>query len=236
MKSKLIILAAAFGGVLTASGAVYNVTTGTTATSPGIAPTFTGTLSDPAAAALSDFDPNTAGTQAFTGYQNSGIVGFGIFSSLTDAGITGATSLATLYNDFDLFGVTGAFAAGGPVGNRGVFSRNTSETVLGSAFDTKNIYILIGNGATYAASTQLLVLKTAQQFLAAQDDTPTALTVAITTANTSVLFGRNLTDVRTTTADSGVTAGWGTATAVPEPSAALLGALGALGLLRRRRI
>jgi len=229
MKMTLRILALSVIGLITSSGAVYNVTTGTLATSNGIAPTR-GLFPDSSAAPL---------TGTFTGYQSpgtSGIVAFGVFSSLTDSQITGLgmNNFFTLSSAFVQFGASGAFNTAGPTGSKGVFSRNTSGTVAGSAFSNKNIYAFVGNGTTFANSTELLVLKSASLFTDAQDAIPTAQVVTLSSGTTTLLFGRNLADVRTTTTDASVTAGWGTAGA-PEPSTALLSAIGALGLLRRRR-
>lgn len=232
MKMTSRILALSVVGLASSFGAVYNVTTGTLATSNGIAPTA-GLKSDPSLA---------AGTGSFTGYQSpgtSGIVAFGVFSSLSDSLITEQgnipTGLSTLANAFVQFGASGAFNTAGPTGSKGVFSRNTSGTVAGSAFSGKNIYAFVGNGTTFANSTELLVLKSASLFTDGQDLIPTAQVVTLSSGTATLLFGRNLADVRTTTTDASVTPGWGTAVAVPEPSAALLGAIGALGLLRRRR-
>lgn len=237
MKTKSTILALSYVAIASSFGAVYNVTTGTIATSNGIA--STGTLSDPSA---------PAAVGSFTGYQSpgsTGIVAFGVFGTTnssiftqsTDAQITGAvaTGLSSLVATFVQFGASGGFNATGAFGTKGVFTRNTSATVTGSVFTSRNIYALIGNGTTFANSSELLVLKSTSLFEAAQDAIPTAQTVTLNTASASLLFGRNLADVRTTTADASATPGWGTAQAVPEPSTALLGAIGALGILRRRR-
>ena len=227
MKAKLSVLAIFALNFSSGFGAVYNVTTGTVASSNGIAPS--GLVSNIGATAVS-------GT--FNGYQSpasTGIVAFGIFSSLSDSQITNAVSLDSLVSSFIQFGASGGFNAAGAFGSKGVFTRNTSATVLGSSFSNKNIYALAGNGSTFANSTELLVLKSASLFTDAQDDIPTAQTVTLTTGTATLLFGVNLADVRTTTADASVTPGWGTAKVIPEPSAALLGAVGVLGLLRRRR-
>lgn len=223
MKTKLATLIVT--ALATASGysAVYNVTTGTLATSSGIAPT--GRISDPTAAPISG---------AFTGLQSAGVVAFGIFTS-TDAELMAATSLTSLVNAFSIFGSPGTFNAAGPTGQLGLFGRNTSTTVAGSAFDGKSIYAFAGNGTTFANSTELAIIKSQTMFAAAQDQIPTAATVTLTMATTSLIWGVKLENLKTTTADVSVTPAWGMAMAVPETSTALLGALGALGLLRRRR-
>ena len=229
MKSKLIISGISFVASLSGFGAIYNVTTGTVATSNGIAPSGF-QYSNPSAAAAGNY------TNGYQSPGSAGVVAFGIFSSLSDAQITGAAiSLSTLYSNFNIFGSAGTFNAAGAFGTMGVFARSTSATVTGSIFSGKNIYAFAGNGSTFANSTELLVLKSASLFSDAQDAIPTAQAVTLTTANTELLFGLKALSVKTTTADSSATPGWNTAIAVPEPSAALLGALGALGLLRRRR-
>jgi hypothetical protein len=227
MKSKLITFALTIASASTSFGALYTVTTGATANSNGIAPT--GLLTDVAAPAL---------IGAYTGYQSPGtpgIVAYGVFSTLTSSTLLQAATKGQIIGDFTQFGASGSFNSAGPSGQKGLFSRASSATVTGSVFDAKNIYILVGNGLSFAESTEFLVLKNSTLFSAAQDAIPTPANVTITTANTELLFGRQIADLRTTTSDASVTPGWGTAIAVPEPSAALLGALGALGLLRRRR-
>ena len=229
MRTRLLLFAIVIsaGALSTGYGALYTVSNiGTPADSNGIAPT--GLLSDPLAVPA-------VGT--FTGFQspgNPGILGLGIFT-ISDAQITGATNLSSLVSAFSQFGASGTFGAAGPTGNKGLFSLATSGTVTATSFDTKSIYVFVGNGTTFANSTELLILKTiGTSFTAAQDGSPTPLDITITTANMTLLFGRNLADVKTTTADATTNAGWGTA-AIPEPSSLILVMLGSLALLRRRR-
>ncbi len=208
-------------------GAVYNVLNGTTAASNGIA--ATGLVTDPS---------GPAATGTFTGFYsttNPGVYAFGYFG-VTDAEITAATNLSSIVSAFVQFGTTDTFNAGGaPTNARGLFAHSQSATVTGTGFSGKNIYLLVGNGASFGASSELLVLKNTSTFSDAQDAIPTAQNISFTTTTASVKFGVNIADLKTTGADTSTTAGWGTAKVVPEPSAALLGAVGALGLLRRRR-
>lgn len=228
MKSKLVILAGMALCMGSSYGAIYNVLNGTTATSNGIAPT--GLITDPSG-------PAKAGS--FTGYfnpTNPGVYGFGYFN-VTDSEITNALTLGSIVSNFVIFGVTDTFNSGGaPTNQRGLFAHSQSSTVTGTDFSGKNIYLLVGNGSTFGNSTELLVLKNQSLFTDAQDQVPTAQNITFSTATSSLLFGVNLVDVKTTGTDASVTPGWGTANLIPEPSAALLGAIGALGLLRRRRI
>jgi hypothetical protein len=228
MRTRLLLFAivSSAGALSTSYGALYTVNNGSTDTSNGIA--SSGLFSDPSAVPA-------IGT--FTGFQspgNPGILGLGIFT-ISDAQITGATNLFSLLSAFSQFGAEGTFNSAGPTGFKGLFSRATNDTVNATSFDTKNIYVFAGNGTTFANSTELLILKTNTLFDAAQDGSPTPIVTTITTANTTLLFGRNLADVKTTSLDASVTPGWGTATAIPEPSSLMLVSIGALALLRRRR-
>lgn len=209
-------------------GAIYNVLNGSSATSNGIAPT--GLLSDPT---------GTPVVGTFTGFFNTtnpGVYTFGYFN-ITDTAITGAATLSTLVNAFVQFGtVTDTFNSGGaPTNQRGLFAHSQTATVTGSSFSGKNIYLLVGNGTTFGNSTEMLVLKNSALFTDAQDAVPTAQNITFSTSTSTLLFGVNLADVKTTGTDTSVTAGWGTAVPVPEASTSLLGAIGALALLRRRR-
>lgn len=228
MKLKSLILAAVVVTVGSSQAAIYNVLNGTTAAANGIAPS--GLVSDPT---------GDAKVGSFTGFfspTNPGVYTFGYFN-VTDSDITNALSLSTIVGAFVQFGATtDTFNAGGaPTNQRGLFAHSQSATVTGSGFSGKNIYLLVGNGSSFNDSTELLVLKNQALFTDAQDAVPTAQNITFSTATSTLLFGVNLADVRTTGSDSSVTPGWGTASLIPEPSAALLGAIGALGLLRRRR-
>lgn len=225
IRNLALIAAGLFAGSVHAATTTYTWTTGTTSTSNGI--------------------QNSAGLA----YQNSanpsfagpGVISWGYFN-ITDAQITAATQASTLVSAFQNWNTgTGTFAAPGPTGNRGTFNFNAAARDLqtggsGEPFQNKNMYVFVGNGATFGASTEFLVLKTSFTFDPAESG-PTAFTKTITSVNSSALFGSAVANVFTTNADVSTTPGWQTAAfaPVPEPSAALLGAVGAIGLLRRRR-
>jgi len=180
-----------------------------------------------------------------------GSVAFGYFS-ITDSAISAATSASTLTTAFQNWNgtTTSTFNSPGATQQRGTFSVAAAARDMsigtGIPFAGKNMYAFVGNGTTFALSTEFLVLKTTFTFDSTQSGI-TAFTNTITAgtsdglggftgANATVLLGNTALDVRTTSADSSATPGWRTATLIPEPSAALLGAVGALVLLRRRRI
>lgn len=187
-------------------------------------------------------DSNGFGNSAGIAFQNSasptfagpGVVAFGTFS-ISDAQISGALAGETLVSAFSGFGSssTGAFVAPGLTGARGTFSRNSTGTV-GTELNGDFIYLFVGNGTTFANSTEFAVLKTSLTFNSADDETPTPVSLVVSAANSTVLVGGTTSDIRVTNADGTATLGF-TTVAVPEPSAALLGLLGAVGLIRRRR-
>jgi len=221
------ILLAASICASTADGAttLYNFTTGATATANG-------TQDSSGKAFQNSLNVTFAG---------AGTVAFGYFS-ISDAAITAATAVTTLTGSFNNWNTAGTnvFNAPGPgaTGARGTYNFNAAArdltTLGGDAFAGKFMYAFIGNGLTFAGSTEFLVLKTTFTFNTAESG-PTAIVKTITAANSSALFGTAVTNVFTTNADVSPTPGWQTA-AIPEPSAAVLCAIGVLGLLRRRRI
>ena len=226
MKTKLVTLFASTLLALPACAASYTLSFGVGVDANGI--------QDAAGRAFRD---NTAVGSSFAGAAGGtsagpGVVATGIFS--TDA--LAASTSSQLIAAFTNFGSTTVpFSAVGTNGNRGVFSLGTAGTVAGSTFAGKNIYIFAGNATTLASSTQFFVFKTNSLFAAADDNSPTSVEYIFNPASGTVLFGTAVADMKTTSGDSTVTPGFQMATAVPEPSAVLLGAIGALGLLRRRR-
>ena len=223
MKTKVSVLASLLfaASVGMVSAASYTLQTGATATSNGFA--------------------NSAGlvyqNSASASFAGPGTVGFGIFT-ISDAQISAAANGGVLTSAFVGFGTTptGTFTAPGLSANAGTFSRNSTGTVTGSSFASSLVYLFVGNGTTYANSTEFGVFKTTFSYLAGDDAIPTPIVYTVTNSNTSVLIGSTTSDVKTTGTDASVTPGFRTAAVgIPEPSAALLGAIGALGLLRRRR-
>ncbi len=138
------------------------------------------------------------------------------------------SSLLAAVASFDVFGSSTSPTSGTTLGtiSAGITALGGSDT---SVFNTKEIYILVGNGATQAASTAFGIFKmTTPVFFPA--NVAAAGSTTVPTSSTAAI---------TPLANAGSEPTPGTfqlATAVPEPSAALLGAIGALGLLRRRRI
>ena len=226
MKLTLAIVAT-FASAPFLQGALYTLNNGSGSTAAGIQ-TIDGKT----------FRSGTVDGTAFTGNpgtsSGAGIVAFRFFSTDNYAGITQPSGLVSL---FTRFGAEGTFAAGGTGGNRSIFSSPQNQTI-GNTFNGKNIYLFAGNGSTFANSSQFLIVKSTDTFILADDITnavtPKLLTVDRT--NGTTLFGTSVANVFTTNTDATQTPGFQMAVVVPEPSSALLGAVGALALLRRRRL
>lgn len=164
------------------------------------------------------------GSVATIGYFPAGVV----ISSLQDL-TDNLGSFLTL--DSALIGQTssvlGSDVAGIAFNAAGVDGGNVP---LGSPLIGRTIYTIFGNGATLGSST----LYGAVQIGSISADVPTPNTYTSNPAGGTVVVG----SVGTWQGDLGFGGGtltYNTVNLVPEPSAALLGALGALGLLRRRR-
>jgi len=103
-----------------------------------------------------------------------------------------------------------------------------------SSFNSQIINLFVGNGPVNDPATQYVVLRTNANTAFPADVSGTGsstFNAALGSGLTLVANTPNAQWSPTATASAG-----GTINFVPEPSAALLGAIGALGLLRRRRI
>ena len=235
MKTKLITLLAGVALVSPAFSATYTVDMAAGADANGIQDSL-GRAFRGGTAAGATLAGAAGGTSA-----GPGIIGIGIFSTDNLSELS-SSSLVSSFTSFG--GVTTTFSAGGGSGARGLFTFSTTAAVTGnSTFLNKNMYLFAGNGATFAASTEFFVLKSNTLFLAADDSVVPFVQATLGfdgaakngTLRGTTLFGSTVADMKTTSTDATVTPGFRMAVAVPEPSAALLGAIGALGLLRRRR-
>lgn len=172
----------------------------------------------------------------------TGFVGVGFFTSAPNFATDSAATIEGLFSQLGSSGTMGLTL--GTFSIDGLFSIAASDGIGGGNNDEfigQNIITVIGNGNSIAASTELLVVSSATTFAA---DAPsfTASVNFQTGDGTSVLFGSNSYDasgpggeIIPGQAFTGASNSYQTAALVPEPSMALLGALGVLGLLRRRR-
>jgi len=173
---------------------------------------------------------------------STGFVGVGVFSSISNANLA-SSSFSALAGDFvalgsdvllngsqtfygdQIAGATGISADyGAPGGNLG-----------------KTIYIIIGNNGTLGNSTEFALLNTGLT-VDADSPSPDSNSPTFNTATVVGTYGAKFTSGGTLDTSAMVGGSENQAAsrvqlvAVPEPSAALLGALGMVGLLRRRRM
>ncbi|MEI6604549.1 MAG: hypothetical protein WCP35_04515 [Verrucomicrobiota bacterium] len=159
------------------------------------------------------------------------VTGFGAIGIISEAGITGTAGIDTTWSslNFSQWGTAGG-AVSTSTSGQFTFSANVDPT--GGAFSGKNIYLLVGFGGTnLATSNQMFVYKFDTTFGTADSGTPISLILGNGNIGTTLLGAENGSPE---TVSSGRFAA-APITSVPETSTALLGALGALGLLRRRR-
>lgn len=169
---------------------------------------------------------------------NNTFVAVGFFSTLTDTDLQNLTP--TSFSQIISGSAFTQFA--GSIGwlGAGVYQGDATAAInIGSQFIGKSIYTLIGNAATLGTSTELLIAKHSSSFAA---DAPTYSANAyldVSTASGTVLWG----SVNKFTTDLSGFGGSVTApnfstlaAVVPEPSRAMLAAMGLFaGLVRRRR-
>lgn len=167
---------------------------------------------------------------------DSGFVGLGYFT-VTDATLQSYTLSSSIDAAF-VMGASSQFGAGFGSAGAGLYALSGSP--LSVSFNGQTLYTIMSNASTIGASTQFLIIKSTVTILADPSITPAAVVKNGGIGNVaSVLVG----NYGTFNADLGFGGGSIPAysmlagfTPVPEPSAALLGAVGALALLRRRRI
>ena len=159
---------------------------------------------------------------------NSGYVAIGVFSSLSDSAIASLNSASSFEAAFTQFGTSSTFGSG--FGIAGTYQFETTAGIPSGSTYSGPIYTVIGNAATLADSTQFLVFKENVNF----NTDPGASGPAVLKNGSGTLIIGNY---NTFTADIGAgnVGAFSTVSLVPEPSVTLLGVLGCLALLRRRR-
>jgi len=142
---------------------------------------------------------------------------------------TPASLLSALTNQYSEFAAITTPTSGATIG-----SLTGSFVATNSAFNSVPMYFVVGNGVDKASSTQFAILKgdpTAFAFPASAGSPSGAASITLSGAATSSPLANAGTELEILNLPDSLTL----VDTIPEPSVALLGAFGALGLLRRRR-
>lgn len=155
-------------------------------------------------------------------------IGVGSYATAPDVGSELIKALA----DFKEFANSTAPTSGGPAGTiTGTFAANgSSATTTPADFNAKELYILVGNGATKALSTEFALLKGTPVWNFVGDVSLGAASATVTLANLesfSAIFGTEVDNAQGSDSVRLV--------AVPETGSAVLSILATLGLLTRRK-
>lgn len=182
------------------------------------------------AASISISNYDGVSTFSLVGDSNSTLLTSGVV--VVGAYASEPASVAEVLNTFTAFGSIGFFGAGAP----GFFTGGVSGPLVNAdAFVGNNVYVVIGNGVDLNSSTEFAVWKAetnpAGNVFTADNPIGGPSEVVVLTGTGSLLVGSV---VNFDVPNFGNQPGIGLA-AIPEPSAILLGALGMVGLLRRRR-
>lgn len=160
---------------------------------------------------------------------DTGYVGVGTVSDLTlltPADLQGGTSTFNAFGSSITFGNAGfeGFVTGDISGPR---------VADGDAFANQGIFVVLGNGATLAESTEFAVVDASSIVFPVDDGAPTPAEASVAIATTSNLV---LGSLNGTYSVAGLDIPAIQMVAIPEPSAALLAGLAFVGgLVRRRR-
>ena len=172
--------------------------------------------------------PASGNGLAIVNANGSGVnTSFAVGSFLTTVPDFASADAASIFSLFTQNGSSATFTAPGII-NKTIGDAATS-TDGSDQFTGNPYYILIGNAATLAASTEFIIFQGpawAQEIEGVGGATNTTLSAG------NLVRGELTTNVSLSSPFNNFTNG---VTFVPEPSAALLGLLGAVGLIRRRR-
>jgi hypothetical protein len=183
-------------------------------------------------------------------FLNTGAVVIGSYLGTLPTFNPAETTMSQILSGFTVLtsGLMGTSGTGTATIN-GVFSLQTSGTdplddltsPTAAPWVGKNLFAIIGNNTTLANSTEALIFRFSNTTIPNTEPTTVTLNMraGAALANGVVYSGvggfNNFQLDPTPGAASTAQSAFNTVALVPEPSAALLGAIGALGLLRRRR-
>lgn len=164
---------------------------------------------------------------------NGGIAAIGYFN-----GGAPSSSLGNIQANIDNFVSLHSVIVGAPTADLGQVNGYYQSSILqgaqitaGNALLGQGVYLFIGNAATLAASTQFAIVKVGTF----ADDNPFVQQYTGDAAAAATAANRVIGNFDTAVNPLGGTGPSLQLVAVPEASTALLGLLGAVGLLRRRR-
>ncbi len=171
---------------------------------------------------------------------NSIYISAGIFTTLPNFSTDSASTILGMFSALDLTPMVNATYTGFFIGND-----TTTLASYASGWQGANAYFVVGNNSTLLNSTKIAVYHTStpSDQVYATPAAGIANTQMIGAATTGWVYGLQTPVTVQPAGGTLVPANVAfvngmqlISSPVPEPSAALLGALGALGLLRRRRI
>lgn len=157
----------------------------------------------------------------------TGYIAVGYFN-ISDVAIQTSATVGDLDAAFVQFGASNTFGTGFAVA--GLYQHGV--TANANAYATQSVFTVIGNGATLAASSEVLVFKHSHQFQVEPNPTSNA---QLGQAQPGTLLIGEFGNYSHNQAGAGVSSSYNTVSLVPEPSVALLGLAGGLLMLRRRR-
>lgn len=162
-----------------------------------------------------------------------GFVAVGYFAEISDTDITSAITSADLATSFRLYGTSGVVGFGGFGGVYDI-EVDGGRLAASSEFVNQSIYTIVGNGSNISNSTEFIIYKSGELFQAdISDPTPKSVSVVLGVDGSYLLGGPTGGIVQIGGFDFPEIRA--TVVAIPEPSGILLGVIGTLGLLRRRR-
>jgi len=184
---------------------------------------------------ISNFSSTTVGLPVVTSTGSAAAVGTyyanpGFFTTTINWSTATASSILAAFTSIDASPLTGTTRTG-------LFTGQTFNGSLPVGFAGTPAYVVIADNSNFSLATKVAVYSAGVNFTAPDGAGNSAQSIALVDS-TKIVFG-TLTPVTTQPSNlSGANFSSGVqliAAAVPETSTSLLGALGALALLRRRR-